>query len=537
MGLFRRGRRDDVYNSDWTVSAVNRRSSAPDTFERQTSSSSDGSPCSTTEPTDAALDKPLSASASDINTPATNADVLAMKVKLMERTLKQKDETISHLRSAMELEDERVTRLELQIGRLVELSSQDRVREQRTQARIPEPQVAARRRSSYDMGLEEEHHVAKLEITALNELLARVIAEKDRLGYENNNLKSLVRERSSACSNTFTHGASSSGRGNAMPSSIDALDKSLKEHQEMQSMDRENKKLASKEKGSKKSYKPTSTLKVSKKTAGDCDQLSSSSQESAEKQAKVQQREVSPQPKKSISFHVAPSRPAVAREASPPSKQPVKSTSFHVAPSPPAVPQAPAKSTSFHMTAEAANASSFHHSGGSTDKQSSILYQMSCKNCHSGCQHLKFMSSFTATDAKKELTKVLKTHYRLIWSIIQHHEACDDASISSSVHEDELLNQHSNMTSNEWLSSSLARHIAKHCQGLENEVAVMKWCMKNVRVEIQKNMVETSADDFIANATASPAAADPSRRSRSKGMSKSRGVLPINMKKHTSFHL
>lgn len=141
------------------------------------------------------------------------------------------------------------------------------------------------------------------------------------------------------------------------------------------------------------------------------------------------------------------------------------------------------------------------------------------------------MSSFTATDAKKELTKVLKTHYRLIWSIIQHHEACDDASISSSVHEDELLNQHSNMTSNEWLSSSLARHIAKHCQGLENEVAVMKWCMKNVRVEIQKNMVETSADDFIVNATASPAAADPRRRSRSKGISKS------NMKKHTSFHL
>ena len=91
---------------------------------------------------------------------------------------------------------------------------------------------------------EEQQHVAdKLEITALNELLARVIAEKDRLGYQNNNLKRLLRERSSACS-----------KSNTMPSSIDALDKRLREHQELQPMDRDGEKKSA-NKGNK-SYKP-----------------------------------------------------------------------------------------------------------------------------------------------------------------------------------------------------------------------------------------------------------------------------------------
>ena len=537
MGLFRRGRRDAVYTSDWTVESVNRRSSAPDTLGRQDSASVGSS----TEPTDGPLHKQsLSSSATSPSTdastdntgPATAADVLSMKVKLLERTLKQREETISHLRSAMELEDERVTRLELQIGRLVELSSPDRIREQRTQSRRESQAsagsggVATRRRSSCNLTAEEEQHEAKLEITALNELLARVIAEKDRLGYENNNLKSLLRDQSRAqskvCSKSFTSGA----RGNVMPSSIDALDKSLIE--------------AEAKAASSKVYKPKGGRRKTDKTAED-----DSSQEDGDKKAKVQQlqqqlqqrevspkREVSPQPAKRET-----SEPAAARPAT-------KSISFHDAPSPPVVSQAPAKSTSFHVTAQApAQASSFHANGSieEEEEQQSILYQMSCKNCHSGCQHLKFMSSFTAIDAKKELTKVLKMHYRQIWIILQHHEACDDASISSSVHEEELLNQHSNMTSNDWLSSSLARHIAKHCQHLENEVAVMKWCMKNVRVEIQKNMVETQADDFIANAANAEGGAQ--RRSRSKSIirsrskSKSRGDTSIQRKKHTSFHL
>ena len=242
MGLFRLGRHD------WTVSAVNKRSSA--SYLRESTEQLSFDACSATEPTDS-LDRPeaprafnRSASTSDINTLATNADILAMKVKLMELTLQQKDETISRIRSSMESEDERVTCLELQIGRLVELSSHDCAREQ--QDRIIEPPLVARCRCSHDMGVEEEQqHVAdKLEITALNELLARVIAEKDRLGYQNNNLKRLLRERSSACS-----------KSNTMPSSIDALDKRLREHQELQPMDRDGEKKSA-NKGNKKSYKP-----------------------------------------------------------------------------------------------------------------------------------------------------------------------------------------------------------------------------------------------------------------------------------------
>ena len=102
----------------------------------------------------------------------------------------------------------------------------------------------------------------------------------------------------------------------------------------------------------------------------------------------------------------------------------------------------------------------------------------------------------------------MKAHYHQVWEIIQQHEhATKDAgdgvaSISSSVHEDELLSQG---LDGDFPTSSLSRHLAKHCQYMENEREALKWLMKNVRVEMKtetKIMAEPSLDAFVGDVVA-----------------------------------
>ena len=151
-----------------------------------------------------------------------------------------------------------------------------------------------------------------------------------------------------------------------------------------------------------------------------------------------------------------------------------------------------------------------------------ILYQMSCRECHSGYTHLPYKSEIAipesstsansgedeVVDPRKQMLKTIKKHYRKVWSIIEHHEEQwtkgllsddnendnDAYSISSSVREDEHAQVFNSSAGGlEFESSSLARHLAKHCQPFSRERDVLKWCLRNVRVEVQQQPLQRRA--------------------------------------------
>ena len=107
------------------------------------------------------------------------SDLLSLKLRLLEQQLDERDDTISDLRQALEREDERVTRLELQVGTLVELSSKEIARQEATKKNKDSASTSRSSKKTNDKHQDPETE-AKLEISALQELLARVIAEKDR---------------------------------------------------------------------------------------------------------------------------------------------------------------------------------------------------------------------------------------------------------------------------------------------------------------------------------------------------------------------
>jgi len=118
-------------------------------------------------------------------------------------------------------------------------------------------------------------------------------------------------------------------------------------------------------------------------------------------------------------------------------------------------------------------------------EQYTIPYQMSCRNCQNHHNHIKYSGVFScknAEDSKQALKTILEQHFFQIWKIV--HE--EDGSISSSVHPDEWNGEESNVV--EFLSSSLARHTAKHCQSFTNKEDVSKWCKDNIKVEVQQGL-------------------------------------------------
>lgn len=114
-------------------------------------------------------------------------------------------------------------------------------------------------------------------------------------------------------------------------------------------------------------------------------------------------------------------------------------------------------------------------------EQLDMLYQLSCHMCRNDHSHFKYMGAFTTTptETMKDLREILKLHFAQVSKMVQQQEG----SISSSVHGEEWSKQESG----DFPSSSFARHLAKHCQSLSNEGDVLKWCEKNVKVELQRD--------------------------------------------------
>ena len=319
-----------------------------------------------------------------------DADAASHKVQLLQRQLNQKDKAISQLRQTMEagekVQSERITLLERQLERLVELSSSECARQRKTTL-SPNPKKNDQQFNSSpqdDSDDDTQEHQVKLEISVLQELLARVVAEKDRLGFENDNLKSLLKERNAQAGH-------SSSRCN-MPSSIGELDSMInKEHEK----------------------------KCRGKGNGQCN-LDSNDERQGGASNDIDAKD---EPKN------ANDSPSTAAEV-----------------------------------------------------HRSVLYQMTCRHCPKDHSHLKYMGVYTTTSAdntKRGLTRILETHFSHVWKMIQE----ENVILSPSIHVEEW-NEERNSCG--FPTSSLARHLVKHCQGFSNEKEVLKWCMSNIKVEIQK---------------------------------------------------
>mmetsp|Transcript_40754 Transcript_40754/g.74571 ORF Transcript_40754/g.74571 Transcript_40754/m.74571 type:complete len:410 (-) Transcript_40754:74-1303(-) len=326
------------------------------------------------------------ASSSTPTPPHDNA--VSHKVQLLQRQLNQKDKAISQLRQTMEagekVQSERITLLERQLELLVEFSSSECARQRKTTI-SPNPKKndqhfnSSPQNDSHD---DTQEHQVKLEISALQELLARVVAEKDRLGFENDNLKWLLKQ---------CNVGHPSSRCN-MPSSIGELDSMINKEREK---------------------------KCQGKSNGQCNIDSNEERQGG------------------------------------------------------ASNDIDAKDEPKNENDSPSTAAEVHHS---------VLYQLTCQHCPKDHSHLKYMGVYSATSAdntKRGLPKLLEMHFSHVWKMIQE----ENGSLSPISH-DEEWNEEINGCG--FSTSSLARHLVKHCQGFSNEKEVLKWCMNNIKVEIQK---------------------------------------------------
>ena len=113
-----------------------------------------------------------------------------------------------------------------------------------------------------------------------------------------------------------------------------------------------------------------------------------------------------------------------------------------------------------------------------------LRYQMSCRNCHSNHSHIKYMGKCNTSpypNTQTALKETLEHHFTQIWDIVQEHD--DSISISSDVHADELSREEANISM--FPNSSLARHLAKHCQVFGGRGKCAQWCKENIKVEVQ----------------------------------------------------
>eukprot|EP00581_Thalassiosira_minuscula_P016382 CAMPEP_0183714862 /NCGR_PEP_ID=MMETSP0737-20130205/9284_1 /TAXON_ID=385413 /ORGANISM="Thalassiosira miniscula, Strain CCMP1093" /LENGTH=408 /DNA_ID=CAMNT_0025943885 /DNA_START=206 /DNA_END=1432 /DNA_ORIENTATION=- len=307
-----------------------------------------------------------------------NAESFSQKVQLLEGHLSEKEKTISQLQAAETLQSERIASLERQLERLVELSSRECARQEKT-AMSKHKNTSERSDSSSRDEVAGSRDVNREEISALQELLARVVAEKDRLLFENNNLKSLLQHHTIVPSSN-------------MPPTIRELDSMIK---------KENKKNNKKSKGKSKKCLVN---EISNDNNGDTLNSSNSKND-----------------------------PKIENEN----------------------PTTPAE-----------------------EIEQSILYQMTCReDCN-----LKYVGVYNSTDIGNEgLKKLLQMHFSQIWIMIQEIKGNESSDILIA-----NLNKESNSCNCSFDESSLAKYLVEHCRGCSTEKDVLKFCMTNVKVEIQK---------------------------------------------------
>ena len=163
-------------------------------------------------------------SSGDVNAPSRN-------LQLVERQLQQKDAAIYQLCQTMEASEKvqsvRIYLLERQLEQLVELSSSECAAYQGCKTSSPLLNLPKKSNDSHHRGT-KEHQEAKIEISLLQDLLARVVTEKDRSSFENDNLKSLLKERHTSGKDCYS---STSDESSTMPSGIKELD-SMIQHKE-----------------------------------------------------------------------------------------------------------------------------------------------------------------------------------------------------------------------------------------------------------------------------------------------------------------
>ena len=147
---------------------------------------------------------------------------------------------------------------------------------------------------------------------------------------------------------------------------------------------------------------------------------------------------------------------------------------------------------------------------------------MSCRNCQSNHSHIKYMGKCNTApypDTQTALKETLEHHFTQIWDIIQDHD--DSGSISSGVHADELSREEANISM--FPSSSLARHLAKHCQVFGTNGKCAQWCKENIKVEVQGGGVGMTTPKQQMGVKKQRA------ESRGRNASKSKAISPKKM--------
>lgn len=119
-----------------------------------------------------------------------------------------------------------------------------------------------------------------------------------------------------------------------------------------------------------------------------------------------------------------------------------------------------------------------------------IEYKMSCRNCTKNHSHVKYSGVYSGSDpnASQNLKIILAQHFSQIWKIVQEWDEEEDGSITSSVRAEEWNQSEAGGNIDQFQSSSLARHIARHCINFRTEGEVSRWCRDNVRVEVQQGL-------------------------------------------------
>ena len=422
MGLFRKAHGSGG-ESTWANNATNTKISASGNGSSGNSGRTDKRPLShsiTSQEETIATDEGYTLNAHLPASADSKFAALSNRVQVLERQLRQRDATISQLRQTMDAEErvqsERIHILERQLEKLVEFSSKECAQQGKTSLMLI---------SKGTQGSRE----AKVEISALQELSSKLIAEKDRLAFENSNLKKLLKEQNHhASSKCKALSRNKQDYDNRIPPSIEELDSMMHKLKHF-----EKKKAIALRRRSSPDDCNTNALVGSK-----CSQRR--------------------------------------------------------------------------------NSEKLHKDANSGHQQAVLLYQMSCRHCPKDHSHVTYMGAcstmIAATNSSQDsqggllptqlayaesqlqLKMLLKQHFLQVWEMSQKYQE-DGHSISSSVHEEEMSGNLKNDDSGSgWRTSSLARHLAKHCQQQKSAKEVLHWCMENVKVEVEKPQEYGSTNNF-----------------------------------------
>jgi len=371
-----------------------------------------------------------------------NGSVDAPIHHLLEEQLQQRDRTISQLRKTMEasekVQSNRIYLLERQLERLVELSSRDCAASHGKTISLPyNPPTFEKNKHGYIAKDDDSHGhdsqgypEAKIEISVLQELLARVIAEKDRLIFKNDNLKLILLERRGSTAACYPSTISESS---TIPSSIQELDNVIRHNE----------------------HKLMSQINAVGYDGQNLDPDKERCQEQEHRSSGINHMNAEPNKNKF-------STPALPEEQ--------------------------------HMA----------------------LYQMSCRNCPTDQSNLKYYRgcySANPINNTQALTSVVMHHFSQVWKMVQqqHYENGYESN-------PEIINSSNDESNNcgSFQSSSLARHLVmEHCQRFFKEEDVVKWCVENVKIEIQRNGV------LVHDSTDGPSAFPEKKRKKKKRESKS----------------